>query len=238
MKTAERDVAADKRTMVRQMFAQIAPTYDLLNTVLSANVHRGWRRAALDAACLTDGCCLLDLATGTADVALAAARRGVRVVGADFCAPLLRIGQTKIRQQAPGRICLTLGEADHLPFADGSFDAVVMAFALRNVPSPEHALSEMRRVTRRGGWVVNLELTRPQNTSLAHMYRLYQNHVMPFVGWLVSGNREAYTYLPRTIQDFDSPAQVAEHCRRAGLEQVSWQPLSGGLATLHRGQRP
>ncbi|MBI5831794.1 MAG: class I SAM-dependent methyltransferase [Armatimonadetes bacterium] len=238
-------MARSKEAMVKDMFAQIAPTYDLLNTLLSFNIHHGWRRAALDDACLRPGACVLDLATGTADLALGAARRGARVIGADFCAPILRLGQAKVRRLGQAKvpstgdagIAFALGSADHLPFADNSFDAVVMGFALRNVPSPERALAEMTRVTRPGGWVVNLDLTRPVRAWLRPLYRFYQNQLMPWVGGLISGRREAYTYLPQSIQGFPPPETIADVFRAAGLVDVSYRPLSGGLATIHRGRK-
>jgi demethylmenaquinone methyltransferase/2-methoxy-6-polyprenyl-1,4-benzoquinol methylase len=240
----ERDGAAalaqSKEARVREMFAQIAPTYDLLNTILSLGLHHGWRRAVLRCARLAPGSRVLDLATGTADLALAAARQvapGGAVVGTDFCAPILRLGQRKVRARAAA-VRLVVGSASALPFADGTFDAVLMAFALRNVPSVAGALAEMTRVTRPGGWVVNLELTRPTRRWLQPLYRLYQDHLMPLVGGLISGRREAYTYLPQSIQGFPAPAAIAEVCAQVGLAEVTWQSLSGGLATLHSGRKP
>jgi len=235
---AEHGLARSKEAMVKEMFAQIAPTYDLLNSLLSFNIHHGWRKAALDDAALAPGARVLDLATGTADLAIGAARRGARVVGADFCAPILRLGQAKVRRRGQPSLTFALASADHLPFADASFDAVVMGFALRNVPSPERALAEMARVTRPGGWVVNLDLTRPVRPWLRPFYRFYQDRLMPWVGGLISGKREAYTYLPQSIQGFPPPEAIADVFRAAGLEQVSYRPLSGGLATIHRGRKP
>lgn len=222
------------------MFAQIAPTYDLLNTLLSANQHKRWRPAAVAAAELRPGALVLDLASGTGDLAVCAARAsapGGRVVGVDFCEPMLRLGLAKARRRGvPVAFCA--GSADDLPFADGTFDAALMGFALRNVPSVSKCLTEMARVVRSGGWVVNLELTRPTRRWLQPAYRWYQDRLMPLVGGLISGRREAYAYLPRSIQEFPDPAAVANEFRAAGLEEVSWQPLSGGLATVHRGRKP
>ncbi len=238
MQRVEQALARSKEAMVRDMFAQIAPTYDLLNTLLSFNIHHGWRRAALSDACLTPEARVLDLATGTADLAIGAARQCAQVVGADFCAPILRLGQAKTRRQRQTSITFALASADHLPFADNSFDAVVMGFALRNVPSTQRALAEMARVTKPGGWVVNLDLTRPVRPWLRPLYRFYQDLLMPFVGGLISGRREAYTYLPKSIQGFPPPEEIAEVFRAAGLAEVSFRPLSGGLATIHRGRKP
>ncbi|MCC7491666.1 MAG: bifunctional demethylmenaquinone methyltransferase/2-methoxy-6-polyprenyl-1,4-benzoquinol methylase UbiE [Fimbriimonadaceae bacterium] len=222
------------------MFGQIAPTYDLLNSLLSLNIHKRWRPVAVRATHLRPGDRVLDLATGTADLALLLARVvgpwGL-VVGADNCAPMLRLGQTKGRQRAAA-LQFALGTADRLPFADGSFDAVTMGFALRNVPDRERCLREMARVTRSGGWVVNLDLTRPRGALLGAGYRFYQNALMPTVGGWISGRREAYRYLPESIQAFPPPEQIAATFAAAGLESVSWQSLTCGLATVHRGRKP
>lgn len=240
----EQALLSEQETRVRHMFADIAPTYDLNNSLLSLNVHKRWRPLALDAAQVGPGSRVLDLATGTADVALLAAERvgpNGCVIGVDLCEPMLRHGQAKARQHGrPGsqRLRLAVGTAEGLPFADDTFDAALMAFGLRNVPDAGRCLGELARVVRSGGWVVNLELTRPTQPLAARLYRFYQNTVMPFVGGLVSGKREAYEYLPRTIQRFADPDQVADLFRRAGMTEVSWQPLTFGIATLHRGRKP
>jgi demethylmenaquinone methyltransferase/2-methoxy-6-polyprenyl-1,4-benzoquinol methylase len=231
-------VAQSKEARIREMFAQIAPTYDLLNSVLSLGIHHRWRAAALACAQVRPGSVVLDLASGTADLALGAARLvspGGRVVGADFCRPILALGAAKARRRRAEAMAFVVASADHLPFPDGCFDAVVMGFALRNVPSIEHCLAEMARVTRPGGWVVNLDLTRPTRPWLRPLYRFYQDRLMPFVGGLISGRREAYTYLPKSIQAFPPPEEIAEVCRRVGLGQVRFESLSGGLATIHCG---
>lgn len=233
-------MAKSKAETVRGMFAQIAPTYDLLNSLLSFRIHHRWRPVAVRAAELATGGRVLDLASGTGDLALCAARAvgpGGLVVGVDFCAPMLRLGQRKIRRRGAGAV-MSLGSADDLPFGEAVFDAAMMAFGLRNVPSVERCLAEMTRVVRPGGWVVNLELTRPRRAWLQPFYRWYQDRLMPWLGGLISGRRQAYQYLPRSIQQFAGPEQVADAFRRAGLEEVSWQSLTGGLATVHRGRKP
>lgn len=233
-------MAKQKEAAVKEMFGQIAPTYDLLNSLLSLNVHKRWRPIAVAAAHLPRGGRVLDLATGTADLALLLAREvgpdGL-VIGADYCEPMLRLGQTKVRRKQTDRVQLAIGAADHLPFADGSFDAVTMGFALRNVPDRENCLREMARVVRPGGWVVNLDLTRPRQRAAAWFYRVYQNQVMPTVGGLISGRRQAYQYLPQSIQEFPPPEAIAETFRAVGLEEVSWQSLTCGVATVHSGRK-
>jgi demethylmenaquinone methyltransferase/2-methoxy-6-polyprenyl-1,4-benzoquinol methylase len=232
-------LAKQKEAAVKEMFGQIAPTYDLLNTLLSLNIHKRWRPVAVAAAHLPVGGKVLDLATGTGDLALLLARTvgpAGLVVGADYCEPMLRIGQRKVRANH-GVVRLAIGSADHLPFADESFDAATMGFALRNVPDRENCLREMARVVRSGGWVVNLDLTRPKPAPMAWFYRLYQDKVMPTVGGWISGRREAYQYLPQSIQEFPPPEAIAETFRAVGLEEVSWQSLTCGVATVHSGRK-
>ena len=232
-------MAKQKEAAVKEMFGQIAPTYDLLNSLLSLNIHKRWRPVAVAAAHLPRGGKVLDLATGTGDLALLLARTvgpdGL-VVGADYCEPMLRIGQRKVRA-GQGGVRLAIGAADHLPFADDSFDAATMGFALRNVPDRANCLKEMARVVRPGGWVVNLDLTRPRPKPMAWFYRLYQDKVMPTVGGWISGRREAYQYLPKSIQEFPPPEAIAETFRAVGLEEVSWQSLTCGVATVHSGRK-
>lgn len=231
----------EKERYIKEMFQQIAPTYDLLNSLLSLNIHKLWRPIAVRCAGLRPGDRVLDLATGTADLALLLARavgpEGL-VVGADFCAPMLRLGQRKVSREAAGVIRFALGSADHLPFADDTFDAATMGFALRNVPDRLHCLAEMRRVVRPGGRVVNLDLTSPRQPAVRGVYRFYQDRLMPAVGGLISGRREAYRYLPKSIQGFPPAEEIAAEFRRAGLEEVSWQSLTCGLATVHHGRKP
>lgn len=234
-------MAGSKEAYIKDMFAQIAPTYDLLNTLLSFNTHKRWRPVAVRAAQLQPGAKVLDVATGTADLALLLARAVGReglVVGADFCAPMLAVGQAKVRQHRADQVHLALATADCLPFDDDTFDAVTMGFALRNVPDRVHCVAEMARVTRPGGWVVNLDLTRPQRPLMQGAYRWYQDRLMPLVGGLISGRREAYSYLPQSIQSFPPPAEIAAMFQAAGLENVSWQSLTFGLATVHSGRKP
>jgi demethylmenaquinone methyltransferase/2-methoxy-6-polyprenyl-1,4-benzoquinol methylase len=220
------------------MFGEIAPTYDLLNSLLSVNLHKRWRSVAVRRAGFGPGDGVLDVATGTGDLALVLARTvgpSGQVVGVDFCEPMLAVGRAKIARKRPGRVVLLSGSAEALPFPDQTFDGATMGFALRNVTDVARTLREMARVVRPGGRVVNLELTRPRHPWLRWFYDFYSGHGMPFVGGIISGRREAYTYLPYSIRNFLPVERVKEIMQAAGLDPVWVYPLAGGIATIHVG---
>jgi demethylmenaquinone methyltransferase/2-methoxy-6-polyprenyl-1,4-benzoquinol methylase len=232
------------------MFDRIAPRYDLLNRVMSLGQDRRWRRALVAALGLGDGRSrVLDLATGTADVAIAIARRhaGAAVVGLDPSREMLARGRGKLGREgaaAAERVALVAGDAQELPFAAGSFDACSIAFGIRNVPDRARALSEMARVTRAGGRVVVLELGTPREGWLSALARLHVRHVVPRLGAWLSRSRE-YAYLERSIAAFPPPALFAAELARAGLEVLATRPFALGATTLFvarvppvRGQAP
>lgn len=190
-------------TQVRQMFSQIAPRYDLANEVLSFGVHRLWRRAAVRLAGAAPGLSVLDCATGTGELALAFKRAvgsSGRVVGTDFCAEMLAAAAAKGKRVGQ-EVQLELADATALPFADGIFDIASIAFGIRNVDDPIACLREMARVTRPGGRIAILEFGQPRG-SFGALFRLYSRTAMPFIGGLLTGDRAAYEYLPRTAAAF------------------------------------
>lgn len=223
------------------MFAGIAPRYDLLNHLLSANRDRGWRRATVEVARARPGDPVLDVCTGTGDLAIEWARAlgpGSRVVGTDFCEPMVRLGGAKIRE---GRLGVRLAVADtlRLPFADGSFAAATVGFGIRNVADTRAGIAEMARVVRSGGRVVLLEFTRPSNPLLRFVYYVYFLLLLPLLGNLVSGSRQnAYGYLPRSVLSFPDRRRLAGMMEEAGLRQVEVRDLSLGIVTLHAGVKP
>jgi demethylmenaquinone methyltransferase/2-methoxy-6-polyprenyl-1,4-benzoquinol methylase len=223
------------------MFAGIAPRYDLLNHVLSANRDVGWRKATVEAAKARAGDPVLDVCTGTGDLAQEWSRTlgaGSRVVGTDFCEPMVRLGAGKARSAgAPVR----LGVADtlRLPFRDGSFEVASVGFGIRNVADLRGGLAEMARVVRRGGRVVVLEFTKPSNPLFRFVYYVYFLLLLPLLGNLVSGSRQnAYGYLPRSVLSFPDRGRLARIMEEAGLSSVRVEDLGLGIVTVHVGVRP
>lgn len=224
------------------MFSDIAPTYDLLNRLLSFGVDRLWRRRAaerllrgLDGG---EGRRFLDLATGTADVALEVRRRagrGARVTGVDFALPMLARGCGKAAR-ANAALSLVQGDALRLPFRDGAFDGVIISFGLRNLEDREAGLREMGRVTRAGGRLVVLEFGHPKG-FFGLLYPPYFKLILPVVGRLVSSHSKAYGYLPRTVSEFPGAGRLSEMIREAGFGQVSHRSMTGGIVVLHEGVR-
>jgi demethylmenaquinone methyltransferase/2-methoxy-6-polyprenyl-1,4-benzoquinol methylase len=224
-------------TQVRDMFASIAPRYDAANDVLSLGVHQSWRRAAVRAARLEPGQRVLDCATGTGDLALALARavgETGEVVGTDFCAPMLKPAPAKAARRGL-RVQFSVADALALPFKDGHFDAATIAFGIRNVDDPVRCLREMARVVKAGGRVVVLEFGQPHG-AFGALFKLYSRTVMPLVGGLVTGNRAAYEYLPRTAAAFPAGAQFLSLIDEAGsFQSRTARPLTFGTAFIYCG---
>jgi len=227
---------------IRGMFGDIAQRYDFLNHALSLNIDRYWRSRAVRRAPPVAGRPVLDVCTGTGDLAIAyyrAARGQAAVVGADFCREMLRLGQAKsqrIDQTEP----LVFVEADamRLPFPDAFFQLVSVAFGLRNVADTDAGLTEMTRVCHRGGHVVILEFSLPRRQPIRVLYGWYFRHILPRVGQLVSGSRtNAYNYLPQSVGEFPAGQALVERMHWAGLSEVTCQPLTFGVATLYIGTK-
>ena len=224
-----------ERSFVESMFDSIASRYDLLNRILSLGLDVRWRRRAVRTLSSSPPARLLDLATGTADVAIAAARRlDAEIIGLDMSERMLERARRKVRNAGlDGRVSLRQGTAEALPFEPESFDAVTVAFGVRNFADLDRGLSEMARVLRSNGAAVVLEFSTPRGRCLSHLYRWYAYHLLPRIGGLISGNREAYEYLPRTATAFPSSWSFARLLRNAGFAHVTWEELSGGICTVY-----
>jgi demethylmenaquinone methyltransferase/2-methoxy-6-polyprenyl-1,4-benzoquinol methylase len=222
------------------MFSKIAGSYDLLNHVLSLNVDRLWRRELVRAAGLSDGGNVLDACTGTADVAIGFARKidGGCVVGLDLSGGMLEVGKRKLtKRRLDGRIQLLEGDVLHLPFADGVFDAVTIAFGLRNLPDYHKGVEEMARVLKPGGRLLVLEFSPPSGGLYLKGYNFYLQNVLPAVGGIVSGSREAYRYLASSIGGFLPRDAVEELMHSAALGDFAARKLAGGIAYIYSGEK-
>jgi demethylmenaquinone methyltransferase/2-methoxy-6-polyprenyl-1,4-benzoquinol methylase len=233
----------DKREpRIRTMFGNIARHYDLLNHLLSLNVDRWWRWRTTRLAPPRGEEPILDVCTGTGDLALAydrAARGRVHIVGTDFCLPMLLPARAKTRRRrAAERVRFVEADTQQLPFPDDTFQLTTVAFGLRNVTDTDRGLAEMVRVTRPGGRVAILEFSRPRHWLFGRLYRAYFRWVLPAVGQFISRSREqAYEYLPASVQEFPDGEVLAEKLRGHGLMEVRWYPLTFGIATLYLGTK-
>jgi demethylmenaquinone methyltransferase / 2-methoxy-6-polyprenyl-1,4-benzoquinol methylase len=224
------------------MFGEIARRYDLLNHVLSLGIDRGWRRRTVRLVPPADDAApILDVCTGTADLALAywRASRTLPIVGSDFCRPMLQIGRAKCRRAgAENRVRLVEADALELPFPDGRFQIVCVAFGLRNLSDTDAGLREMARVCRPGGRVAVLEFSTPTAWPLGACYGWYFRRVLPWIGQALARNRQgAYNYLPASVGGFPQAEALARQMRAAGLSGVEYHPFTLGIATLYIGRR-
>lgn len=233
----------DKReARIRSMFGNIAPTYDLLNHLLSLNIDRYWRSRTTQLVPPAGPEPILDLCTGTGDLALAynrAAQGQVLIVGADFCPEMLTRATAKTaKRQAAERIRFVEADAQQLPFADDMFQITCVAFGLRNVTNADRGIAEMVRVTRPGGRVAILEFSQPRHWLFGRLYRFYFRRVLPFIGQALSRSKDsAYCYLPASVLEFPDGEALAERLRGHGLTAVSWKPFTFGIATLYEGRK-
>ena len=222
------------------MFDSIAQRYDLLNCILSLGLDRGWRRRAVRALQAPEGGRVLDLASGTADIALAVARHypSIDVIGVDPSSGMLEVGRSKVAAaRLDGRIELQVGDAQNLDLADNSVDACSIAFGIRNVPDRLAALREMARVVREGGQIVILELSTPRSGFSAWASRMHVEHFVPLVGGLLSGP-EAYQHLRDSMNSFPSDEEFLAMMVEAGLTETTAQRLGLGVCGLYVGTAP
>jgi demethylmenaquinone methyltransferase/2-methoxy-6-polyprenyl-1,4-benzoquinol methylase len=231
------DTGTLQEPQVRAMFDRIAGFYDVMNSVMTAGLHHDWRRRAVDLAEVAPGDRVLDVATGTGDLALELARRvGPQgaVVASDFSEEMLARAQAKAAAAA-APVTVEWGNALELPYADGEFAAATVGFGARNFSDLDRGLSEMARVVRPGGRVVVLEITTPTRPPLSSFYRLWFDRVVPLIGRL-AGDPEAYSYLPSSVRRVPGPHELAARMDRCGLD-VRYVVTAGGIIALHVGTR-
>ena len=227
----------ERARLVREMFDRIAGRYELLNTVMTAGLHRLWNRKAVRAAGLGPGGRALDLACGTGTLTRDLARKvGPEgyVLGIDFSPEMLRVARLKPSPNIEYR----LGDATDLQgVPSGAFDAATIAYGARNIPDLAALFSEMVRCLRPGGVAVCLEIARPEKGVFAAFYRLWFDRIVPRLGARISGDASAYSYLPLSVKEFVAPDELSDIMERSGLQDVTWWRLAGGIITLHRGAR-
>ena len=232
--------SSEKETYVRSVFAAIADRYDFLNTVLSFNQDKYWRRFAVAKAALPANGTALDVCCGTGMLSLELAKsaQGAKVTGLDFSREMLAVGQEKITKSGFGdQIQLLQGNAMKLPFPDNTFDCATIGFALRNVPDIKQVIGEMRRVVKPGGRVVSLELAKPSAFGFKQLYYLYFEHLLPLFGKLGVGVDGPYRWLPESLRQFPHQEVIRDYFAEMGLQHSTYDELTGGIVAVHVGSK-
>ncbi|MEP7234649.1 MAG: bifunctional demethylmenaquinone methyltransferase/2-methoxy-6-polyprenyl-1,4-benzoquinol methylase UbiE [Ignavibacteriota bacterium] len=232
----------EKKNYVRNMFSNIAGRYDFLNHFLSFGLDYWWRSKAVgivqNHVAKIDEPRILDIACGTGDLAFELLKRipGAKIIGIDLAKPMLDIFQQKIDERKVS-IEICEGDVEALTFADNSFDAVTIGFATRNFTRLDIAFKEICRVLKPGGIFVNLELSKPRSTPMEQFYGFYSKRILPIFGNLISGNSEAYTYLPDSISRFPEREEIMKKLQIVGFSSAEWQDLTAGIVTMHVGRK-
>ena len=232
-----KDEKDGKKVQVERMFDNISGSYDRLNHLLSLGIDRIWRRKAINRLLPHRPATILDVATGTADFAIAAGSiPGATVTGVDISEGMLAAGRKKIREQnLDHRISLLRGDSENLPFADNYFDAVIVAFGVRNFEDLDRGLREIHRVMKPGGHFIVLEISEPDHFPWKQLFSLYFKVILPLTGRLISGDRHAYQYLPDSVGAFPRGTQFLDRMAAAGFTGNEWKPLTFGTCALYAG---
>jgi demethylmenaquinone methyltransferase/2-methoxy-6-polyprenyl-1,4-benzoquinol methylase len=233
---------SSQATQIRNMFSAIAHRYDLLNHLLSLNIDRLWRQQAvakLTSIVGTRDSLSLDLCCGTGDLALTMSQRGMaRIIACDFSHPMLQLCRQKIsKQNQSDRIRTVEADGLRLPFRSQAFDAVAIAFGLRNLESVTRGVTEMARVLKPGGALLVLEFSKPTNALFDKIFQLYFFRILPQIGNLISKHRSAYSYLPQSVRRFPDQTELAKALTQCGFGNISYVNLSGGIAAIHCGKK-
>ncbi len=226
---------------IQEMFDTIAPRYDLLNRLLSLRQDVRWRRKMVAAMCISEKSSVLDVACGTGDVALEICRQkgsDVKIFGVDFSPGMLHLAKSKLKlETGAANIHLLAGNAFHPPFKIEAFDAITIAFGIRNISDKLTVLKIFKDSLKKGGMLLVLELATPKEGLFLSLYLLYFTKILPLIGWIFSKNIKAYKYLPSSVVGFPQPEKFAALISSAGFSDVSWQKLSMGIATLYVGHK-
>jgi demethylmenaquinone methyltransferase/2-methoxy-6-polyprenyl-1,4-benzoquinol methylase len=225
----------NKKQQVEQMFDNIAPKYDFLNHFLSLGIDKLWRKKAIRILKQDQPKRILDVATGTGDFAIAASRLEVdEIVGFDLSEQMIRVGEEKVKKlKLDSLIRFQKGDSENMPFEDASFDAITVAFGVRNFETLQKGLDEFYRVLRNGGVAIILEFSKPKYFPFKQLYRFYFFHILPFIGGLVSKDASAYSYLPESVMAFPDDQEMLEILGGTGFSNVRQKRLTFGIATIY-----
>lgn len=232
------EAEGSKREQVERMFDNVASRYDFLNRVLSMGIDRGWRKRAIGMLASDAPQVILDVATGTGDVAIQVAEtlRPKQVVGVDISEGMLVLGRKKVTAaNLDGVVVMQQADCEQLPFSDGYFDAVTVAFGVRNFEHLERGLAEMHRVLKKNGKLIVIEFSTPQTFPFKHIYHFYFKNILPVIGKLLSKDARAYTYLYESVQAFPYGGAFVSIMKQTGFEQSSCTPLTFGICSIYSG---
>lgn len=235
-----KDSEQSKKNQVEEMFDNISPRYDLLNHLLSINIDKIWRKKAVKRLSRYKPETILDVATGTADFAIAAMKiKPLKVTGIDISEGMLGIGRDKVAKNGwSQKIELIKADSEDLPFENASFDAAVVGFGVRNFENLEKGLTEILRVLKPGGFFIVLEFSKPKKTPFRQIYHFYFAKVLPVLGRLISKDENAYTYLPESVNEFPDGDDFIAVLRKVGFGNYSWFPQTFGIASIYEAQKP
>ncbi len=235
----DKSASTGKKAQVAQMFDQIAGTYDFLNHFLSLGIDITWRKKIRRLLSVHQPRAILDLATGTADLAIELAKlKPDRIIGADISEKMLAKGRIKINKKGLGDlISLEYGDSENLTYQNDEFDAVTVAFGVRNYENLDKGLEEIYRVTKPGGMAVILEFSQPTAFPLKQLYQFYFKNVLPGIGRLFSNNQKAYSYLPESVDAFPSGQAFLKKLENKGFKETQWTPLTFGISAIYTGQK-
>ena len=234
-----KEADGSKKEQVAQMFDQISGRYDFLNHFLSFGIDKGWRRKLVREAKKNAPERILDIATGTGDVAIALEKTGAsEIIGLDISNGMLEVGRQKVTKRGMHpKVRLEFGDSENIRYEDDSFDLVTAAFGVRNFEHLDQGLSEMVRVTRKGGSVIVLEFSKPASSPFRQLYGFYSEYILPAFGRLLSKDESAYSYLPESVKAFPYGSAFLEHMKSAGLSELRCVPLTFGVASLYIGKK-